>query len=132
MMAWARGMMNAPLIPWITRARTSMVSELAAPHMAEAPVNPATAHTNRRLRPNRALNHPAVGIMIAEATMYEVMTQATWSCVAEKVPCMCGSATAAMVQSMEYSSEASMAEPVTSAGWRLWPSTAVLMLGARV
>ncbi len=33
--------------------------------------------------------------------MYEVITHAIWSCVAEKLPRMCGSATEAMVQSIE-------------------------------
>ena len=33
--------------------------------------------------------------------MYEVMTHEIWSCVAVKVPCMCGSATTPMVQSIE-------------------------------
>ena len=64
-------------------------------------MNPATATTNTRLRPKRWLRKFAVGIMTAEATIYEVITQEIWSWVAEKVPCMCGSATAAMVQSME-------------------------------
>ena len=45
------------------------VSELAAPQTTEASVNPATAQTNTRLRPKRVLNHPDVGIMIAEATI---------------------------------------------------------------
>jgi hypothetical protein len=33
--------------------------------------------------------------------MYDVMTQETWSCVAENAPRMWGSATAAIVQSIE-------------------------------
>jgi hypothetical protein len=33
--------------------------------------------------------------------MYEVRTQEIWSWVTENVPCMCGSATAAIVQSIE-------------------------------
>ena len=46
------------------------------------------------------------------------MTQEIWSWVAEKVPCMCGRATTAMVQSIEYSRLASPTESVISAGWR--------------
>src|SRR5882724_2715995 len=44
------------------------------------------------------------------------MTQPIWSCVAENVPCMCGSATAAMVQSTEYRKLASPTEAVIRAG----------------
>src|SRR6185436_7357224 len=44
------------------------------------------------------------------------MTQAIWSWVAENVPCMCGSATAAIVQSTEYRKLASPTEAVISAG----------------
>ena len=54
-----------------------------------------------RLRPNLVLSQPPVGIMIAEATMYDVMTQEIWSSVAENVPCICGKATTPMVQSIE-------------------------------
>ena len=38
-------------------------------------VNPANAQANTRLRPKRELVQPAVGIMMAEATMYDVITQ---------------------------------------------------------
>src|SRR6185369_12150795 len=95
------GIMKEPLTPWITRATTSTSSESAAPHSTDAAVKPATAPAKTRLRPKRALMKPLVGITIADATMYEVMTQEIWSCVAEKLPRMCGSATAAMVQSIE-------------------------------
>src|SRR5882724_4903440 len=44
------------------------------------------------------------------------MTQPIWSCVAENVPCMCGNATAAMVQSTEYRKLASPTEAVIRAG----------------
>src|SRR5258705_1893323 len=92
---------KAPHMPWSTRATTSAASESAAPHIIEASTKPATAVAKRRLRPKRAERKFAVGIMTAEATMYEVITHAIWSCVAEKLPRMCGSATEAMVQSIE-------------------------------
>src|SRR5260221_14733460 len=44
------------------------------------------------------------------------MTRPIGSCVGEKVPCMCGNATAAMVQSTEYRKLASPTEAVISAG----------------
>ncbi len=52
--------------------------------------------------------------MIAAATMYEVSTQAIWSCVADRLPCMCGSATLAMVLSSACRIEASITESVMS------------------
>ena len=81
-------------------------------------MKPASAQTNTRLRPNRVLSHPPVGITMAEVTMYEVMTQEIWSCVAEKVPCMCGRATAPMLQSIEYRNAPSITDAVLSAGCR--------------
>ena len=49
---------------------------------------------------------------MAAATMYEVNTQAIWSWVAEKLPCMLGSATLAMVVSITCITVASMTEAV--------------------
>ena len=39
------------------------------PHSTEAPVKPATAIRNSRLRPNRAASKPVTGVAIAAATM---------------------------------------------------------------
>src|SRR5258708_28189154 len=44
------------------------------------------------------------------------MTQAIWSWLAANVPCMCGNATTAMVQSIEYRKLASPTEAVIRAG----------------
>ena len=88
-------------MPCTTRAATSNSSVSAAPQNTDATVNPAMAQTNTRLRPKRADSQPAAEIAMADDTMYDVMTQPIWSWVAENAPCMCGSATAAMVQSME-------------------------------
>ena len=35
-------------------------------------------------------NQPVIGVMTAIAMMLKVMTQATWSCVADSEPCSCG------------------------------------------
>ena len=43
---------------------------------------------NSFLRPNRCAIHPSGEVMIAAATMYEVSTQFTWSCVVDNEPCM--------------------------------------------
>ena len=101
MIAWLSGIRNAPQAPCAIRSRTSAASELAMPQNSENTVKPPTATRNRRRRPSRAASQPVAGSITALATMYEVSTQEIWSWVAEKVPCMCGSATAAMVQSIE-------------------------------
>src|SRR3974390_2003710 len=54
---------------------------------------------NTHLMPNRPASQPVSGVMIAAATMYDVTTQAIWSCEHEKLPCICGSATLAIVVS---------------------------------
>src|SRR5579885_3013084 len=46
------------------------------------------------------------------------MTQEIWSCVAENAPRMLGSATEAMVQSIEYSIEARITDAAQSVGCR--------------
>ena len=72
---------------------------VAAPHSAEAMVNPTTEKKNTHLMPSRPASQPVSGVMIAAATMYDVTTQAIWSCEHEKLPWMCGSATLAIVVS---------------------------------
>ena len=101
MIACDSGIRNAPQAPCPTRSSTSAGSDSAAPQNSENSVNPPTATKNRFLRPMRALSQPVAGSITALATMYEVSTQEIWSWVAENVPCMCGSATAAIVQSIE-------------------------------
>src|SRR5215472_15562668 len=54
---------------------------------------------NTHLMPSRPASQPVSGVMIAAATMYDVTTQAIWSCEHEKLPWMCGSATLAIVVS---------------------------------
>src|SRR5579872_161770 len=54
---------------------------------------------NTHLMPSRPASQPVKGVMIAAATMYDVTTQAIWSCEHEKLPWMCGSATLAIVVS---------------------------------
>src|SRR5215469_11283596 len=62
-------------------------------------VKPTTENRRTRLMPSRPASQPVSGVMIAAATMYDVTTQAIWSCEHEKLPCMCGSATLAIVVS---------------------------------
>jgi hypothetical protein len=47
----------------------------AAPHRAEAAVKPMTDARKMNLMPKRPASQPVSGIMIADATMYEVRTQ---------------------------------------------------------
>src|SRR5271156_5472124 len=72
---------------------------VAAPHSAEAMVKPTTEEKNTHLMPSRPASQPVSGVMIAAATMYEVTTQAIWSCEQLRLPWMCGSATLAIVVS---------------------------------
>ena len=60
-------------------------------------VKPAIAPSSRRLRPSRAASQPVGGVAIAVATMLKVSTQAIWSMLADRSPCICGRATLAMV-----------------------------------
>src|SRR5580704_707889 len=62
-------------------------------------VNPTTETKKTHLMPNRPASQPVSGVMIAAATMYEVTTQAIWSCEQLRLPWMCGSATLAIVVS---------------------------------
>src|SRR5215831_6652535 len=69
------------------------------------------------LMPNRPASQPVNGIMIAEATMYEVRTHEIWSCAADMLPCMCGSATLAIVVSIPCNTQAQMIVAVISPRW---------------
>ena len=88
---------------------------VAAPHSAEATVKPITENRNTYLMPKRPASQPVSGVMIAAATMYEVTTQATWSCEADKLPWMCGSATLAIVVSTPCMIVAQVIEAVIAA-----------------
>src|SRR5208282_4572365 len=85
---------------------------VAAPHSAEAMVKPTTEEKNTHLMPKRLASQPVSGVMIAAATMYDVTTQAIWSCEHEKLPCMCGSATLAIVVSTPCIKVASIIDAV--------------------
>ncbi len=95
--AWESGTSGAPNMPWQVRQRISSGSEEARPHKSVLTVKPITAPTSRRLRPRRAASQPVGGVAIAVATMLKVRTHAIWSIEAERSPCICGSATFAMV-----------------------------------
>ena len=59
---------------------------VAAPHNAEVKVNPMTEARKMYLTPKWPASHPVSGIMIAEATMYDVNTHEIWSCEADMLP----------------------------------------------
>ncbi len=61
---------------------------------------PMTPQTISRRRPSTAASQPDIGVTIAVATMLKVTTQAIWSGVDESEPCICGSATLAIVTVM--------------------------------
>jgi len=110
--AWLIGMSAAPNMPWSSRKPTSSPRLVAMPHSPEAMVKPMIEICISRLRPIRPASQPVSGVMIAAATMYEVSTQVIWSAEAETLPCMCGSATLAMVASSEFITVAAITEPV--------------------
>ena len=62
-------------------------------------MKPLRQAMNRYLRPNRAAIQPTGAVMIAAAVMYEVSTQVISSKLADRLPCIYGSATLAMVWS---------------------------------
>jgi len=53
---------------------------------------------NTSLRPKRSLSQPALAVIAALPMTKAIITQAIWSVVAEKAPCMCGSATVTAFQ----------------------------------
>ncbi len=115
--AWDIGISAAPKSPWKRRAATISGRVCASPQSAENTVKPTTEAMNTRLRPTCPASQPESGVMIAAAMMYEVRTQAIWSCVAESEPWMRGSATFAMVLSSACMIEASITESVMSPRW---------------
>src|SRR5690349_7161155 len=64
--------------------------------------------------PNRPASQPVNGVMSAAATTAGVATQAIWSCASDRLPCMCGSATLAIVVSTPCMNVASMIEILTA------------------
>src|SRR5580658_5840785 len=102
---WDSGARGAPNIPWKMRKITICGRVWAEPTNIEAMVKPATHVRMTRLRPKRLVIHPVSGVAIPPATMYDVSTHATWSCEADKLACICGIATLAIVESMTLSIE---------------------------
>jgi len=73
------------------------------------------------LRPKRTASQPDSGVTMAAATMYEVSTQSICTRVAPMLPPMCGSATLAIVISMDCRTVASVTAMVIGmrCGWAL-------------
>src|ERR1700730_414350 len=94
---------------------TSCTRLVAAPHSAEAKVKPITEMRNTHLMPNRRASQPVNGVMIAAATMYDVTTQAIWSCEHDRLPWICGRATLAIVVSTPCMIVAQVIEAVIAA-----------------
>ena len=94
------------------------------PHSAEATVKPATATGTRAGGRSAEHSQPVSGVAMAAATMYEVSTQEIWSCELCSAPCMCGSATLAIVVSSACMIVASMIETVIIAAVRDEPVVA--------
>src|SRR5471032_873658 len=106
------GTSEAPKIPWSNRDATSCARLSDNPHSADAIVKPPIEMISRRFVLSRSDNQPVSGVAIAAATMYDVRTQVISSCDADSVPCICGSATLAIVLSSVWISVASMIERV--------------------
>ncbi len=110
--AWESGTSAAPHSPCSSRASTICANDPATPHSTDASVNPAMETRNTRFSPNRSVSQPDKGVAMPAATMYEVRTQVIWSCEADRLPCMCGSATFAIVPSIAWITVASMIDSV--------------------
>jgi hypothetical protein len=74
--------------------------EVAKPQSTELNVKIEMESMYIFFAPNRIASQPEGSVIIADATIYEVNTQAIWSWVAERDPCMWGSATLAIVVSI--------------------------------
>src|ERR1700722_4291675 len=91
------GTRAAPNTPCRMRNVTICGSDCAAPHIIDVMVKPTRHVMNRYFRPNRAASQPTGAVMIAAAVIYDVRTQVISSDVADRLPCMYGSATLAIV-----------------------------------
>ena len=78
-------------------------SDSAMPHKTVDIVNPARQYSITLRQPNVALSHPAIGVMMAVANMFSVTIQEIWSCVADRLPCICGRMTVTIRKVMPYS-----------------------------
>src|SRR5215467_13516521 len=85
------------------RAMTSASRLLAMPHRKEAVVKPSTVKNMVLRQPSRLASQPVMGVAMAVATRFSVTTQAISSCVAEKVPRICGNTRLASVTVMPKS-----------------------------
>src|SRR3984957_20445933 len=103
-----KGTSDAPKIPCSSREATICVKVSESPQNADASMNPAIEITSKRLSLSRSESHPVSGVAMAAAMMYDVNTHVISSCDADKLPCMCGSATLAMVLSSVWMTVASM------------------------
>jgi hypothetical protein len=63
------GTRPAPNAPCSSRKITISGSEVAAPHIIEVTVNPATEARNSRRRPKRAARYPVGAVITAAATI---------------------------------------------------------------
>ncbi len=102
------GTSDAPKMPCSSRDATICARVSDIPQNAEAMVKPVIEMASRRLTLSRSDSQPVSGVAIAAATMYEVSTQVISSCDADRLPCMCGSATLAMVLSSVWIRVAAM------------------------
>jgi hypothetical protein len=56
-------------------------------------VKPTSVPVMKRRQPNRPDSQPVSGVATAAATRYSVTIHATWSCVADSAPRICGNTT---------------------------------------
>src|ERR1700710_853306 len=93
------GTKAAPNVPCNSRNTTICVSDCATPHIIDVTVNPTRQTSIRFFRPNLAANQPTGAVMIAAAVIYDVRTQVISFAEADKLPCIYGNATLAIVES---------------------------------
>src|SRR5262245_26202214 len=105
--AWPSGMMGAPKQPWAMRAKIKVSRLPARPHSRDDTVKPSTVKNIRLRQPSRLDSQPVIGVATAVATRLSVITHEISSCVAERLPRICGSTRLASVMVMPNSMLAS-------------------------
>src|SRR5258708_18120733 len=88
-------MIRAPHRPGPTGNRPSATGLLAIPHRNEQAENPPTPPSMTPRQPRRLASQPVIGVAIAVATRFKVITQAISSWVADNAPRIWGSTTLA-------------------------------------
>ena len=92
-------MREAPKAPCMQRKTIMLDRLVAVPHSSELSMKPDVLISRILRSPYRRVKKPVSGIIMADATIYEVSTHVIWSVFASGAGIMCGRATLMMVLS---------------------------------